>query len=76
MGRLHKDARHFLKRHEDGLAARGLAVFAMRRRPLCEHGSETEAERAATLRATATGAPEIIVHDRYQRVRAAAAPRP
>jgi uncharacterized protein DUF2188 len=44
--------------------------------PLSEHGSETEAEHAVTLRAAATGAPEIIVHDRYQRVRRAPAPRP
>jgi menaquinone-dependent protoporphyrinogen oxidase len=33
-GRLHKDARHFLKRHADGLAVRSLAVFAMGPRTL------------------------------------------
>jgi hypothetical protein len=34
-------------------------------RPLSEHGSATEAERQAR----ATGAHEIVVHDRYGRVR-------
>jgi menaquinone-dependent protoporphyrinogen oxidase len=33
-GRLHKDARRFLARHEDGLAVRALAVFAMGPRTL------------------------------------------
>jgi hypothetical protein len=46
------------------------------KRPLSEHSSETEAERAATVHAAATGTPEVIVHDRYQRVRRAAGPRP
>jgi hypothetical protein len=43
-------------------------------RPLSEHGSETEAERAATRHAAAIGAPEVIVHDRYERVHRAAPP--
>lgn len=38
-------------------------------RPLSEHGSETEAERAAARHAMEAGAPEIVVHDRYHRVR-------
>jgi hypothetical protein len=42
--------------------------------PLSEHGSETEAERAATRHAAAIGAPEVIVHDRYERVHRAAPP--
>ena len=36
--------------------------------PLSEHGSETEAELAATRDA---GTAEVIVHDRYQRVHVA-----
>jgi hypothetical protein len=43
-------------------------------RPLSEHGSETEAERAAARHAVATGAEEIVVHDRYHRVHSARAP--
>ena len=39
--------------------------------PLSEHGSETEAELTATRE---TGAGEVIVHDRYERVHVA--PRP
>jgi hypothetical protein len=37
-------------------------------RALSEHASETDAERAAARHAAATGAHEIIVHDRYHRV--------
>lgn len=37
-------------------------------RPLSRHGNETDAERAATRRAAATGAQNVIVHDRYHRV--------
>ena len=37
-------------------------------RVLSEHVSETDAERAAKRHAAATGAPEIVVHDRYDRV--------
>jgi hypothetical protein len=45
-------------------------------RPLSEHSSETEAERAATRHAaTAPNAPEIIVHDRYGRLHRAPASR-
>lgn len=36
MGRLHGDARAFLRRHRDGLEARPLAVFAMGPRTLAE----------------------------------------
>ena len=35
---------------------------------LSEHASETQAERAAKRHAAETGAPEIVVHDRYDRV--------
>ena len=38
--------------------------------PLSEHGSETDAELAATRDA---GAADVIVHDRYQRVHVAPA---
>jgi hypothetical protein len=34
-----------------------------------EHGTATEAEFAARSRALASGAPFVLVHDRYQRVR-------
>jgi menaquinone-dependent protoporphyrinogen oxidase len=44
MGRLHKDARRFLKRHEDGLAVRSLAVFAMGPRTL--HDADVASSRA------------------------------
>jgi hypothetical protein len=37
--------------------------------PISEHGSETEAELAATRHADGC---EVIVHDRYSRVRVAA----
>jgi uncharacterized protein DUF2188 len=36
-------------------------------RTLSEHVSETEAERAAGRHAAATGATDIVVHDRYNR---------
>jgi GNAT superfamily N-acetyltransferase len=36
--------------------------------PLSLHGSETEAERAATALARAVGARELVVRDRYERV--------
>jgi hypothetical protein len=39
--------------------------------PLSEHDSETDAESAAIERAAATGAGEVIVHDRYGRVHTA-----
>ncbi len=45
-------------------------------RPLSEHGSETEAELVATRHAAATGAPEVVVHDRYWRVHRAPATQP
>jgi Uncharacterized protein conserved in bacteria (DUF2188) len=37
-------------------------------RALSEHASETDAEGAAARHAAATGAHEIVVHDRYHRV--------
>ena len=37
-------------------------------RPLSEHNSATAAERAAIGNARATGMPEVIVHDRYDRL--------
>jgi len=36
-------------------------------RPLSEHNSETEAESAAVREARATGTPDVVVHDRYDR---------
>ncbi len=36
--------------------------------PLSEHGTETDAERAAALHAQRLGATEVIVHDRYGRL--------
>jgi hypothetical protein len=44
-------------------------------RPLSEHGSETEAEHAAVTHAATSGAPEIIVHDRYARLHRAPSSR-
>ena len=43
-------------------------------RLLSEHGSETEAERAAARHAVEIGAHEILVHDRYHRVHRATLP--
>ena len=40
-------------------------------RPLSEHASATDAELAAVRAAHATDAPEVVVHDRYNRVRRA-----
>jgi Uncharacterized protein conserved in bacteria (DUF2188) len=40
-------------------------------RPLSEHNSETDAEGAAVSEARATDTPEVVVHDRYDRVRRA-----
>ena len=37
-------------------------------RPLSEHNSETDAEGAAVREARATGTPDVVVHDRYDRV--------
>jgi hypothetical protein len=37
-------------------------------RPRSLHGSETEAERAATTLARALGVREVVVRDRYERV--------
>jgi hypothetical protein len=37
-------------------------------RPLSEHDSETAAELSAVLRAHATDTPEVVVHDRYDRL--------
>jgi hypothetical protein len=45
-------------------------------RPLSEHTSETAAERAAARLAARAGRREIVVHDRYGRVRRATARRP
>lgn len=39
--------------------------------PLSEHSSATDAERAAVRAAQSTGTPEVVVHDRYDRVRLA-----
>jgi menaquinone-dependent protoporphyrinogen oxidase len=50
-GRLHKDARRFLKRHEDALAVRALAVFAMGPRTLEE--ADVASSRAQLDRALA-----------------------
>jgi hypothetical protein len=36
--------------------------------PRSRHGTETEAELAATTLARAVGASEVVVHDRYERV--------
>jgi len=36
--------------------------------PLSEHNSETDAERAAVRAARETDTPEVVVHDRYNRV--------
>ena len=49
MGRLHKDARRFLARHHDALAARPLAVFALGPRTLSPDdvaGSRAQLDRA------------------------------
>jgi hypothetical protein len=45
------------------------------RATLSAHVSETQAERAAARHAAATGAEEIVVHDRYERVHSVR-PRP
>ena len=37
-------------------------------RPLSEHTSETDAEGAAVREARDTGSPDVVVHDRYDRV--------
>jgi hypothetical protein len=37
--------------------------------PLSEHNSETAAEGAAVTAARDTDTPEVIVHDRYDRIR-------
>lgn len=37
-------------------------------RPLSQHNSETDAEHAAVLAARDTQTPEVVVHDRYDRV--------
>ena len=39
--------------------------------PLSEHNSETDAEGAAVSEARVTGTPEVVIHDRYDRVRRA-----
>ncbi|WP_028060596.1 DUF2188 domain-containing protein [Candidatus Solirubrobacter pratensis] len=44
-------------------------------RPLSEHGSETEAEQAARRLADRAGHRQIVIHDRYGRVRRAAVRR-
>ena len=36
--------------------------------PVSRHGSATDAERAAVRQARLTGAPDVIVHDRYDRL--------
>jgi hypothetical protein len=43
--------------------------------PLSEHGNATDAERAATYEAAASApAPEVLVHDRYERLHQAPQP--
>ena len=37
--------------------------------PLSEHNSETEAEDAAVTAAQKTDTPDVVVHDRYDRIR-------
>lgn len=39
--------------------------------PLSQHSSETDAEGAAVTEARVTGTPEVVIHDRYDRVRQA-----